>query len=234
MNASFYAAVQGATGQQTKMDVIANNMANINTTGYKSKNAVFSELIRKNLNNREEIQNPVDSGSGAAIRLIGTDYTPAGLTQTGNRDDYAIIGKGFFMLQNPLSGQISYTRDGNFIRSLRGDEFYLASSEGKMVLDPQGRPIRMEEGAAADIGIFGFAVEAGLISTGNNEYKASALSGEPRLSDSASLAQGALELSGVDLAMEMAKAMEAQKAYAMALKMIQTSDEVTDTINSLR
>ncbi|SHJ31290.1 flagellar hook-basal body protein [Parasporobacterium paucivorans] len=234
MNGSFYAAVTGASGQQTKMDVVANNMANINTAGYKSQSAVFSSLVQKKLSDSVSGLETVRTGTGAAVKKIGTEFTPAGYTQTDNENDYAIVGKGFFMLQNPVSGDTTFTRDGSFSLSQRGGDFYLASSDGKLVLDKAGRYIRMEEGTNPDIGIFTFEVEAGLKNIGKNEYEATPVNGEPVLSESSSLQQGALEISGVDLAAEMAKAMEAQKAYSLALKMIQTSDDVAGTINTLR
>ena len=234
MKGSLYTAVQGVSGQQTKMNVIANNMANINTAAFKTKNAVFSELIRKNLYSEVDIQDPPDSGSGAAVQEVGSDFTPASYKSTGNMNDYAIVGKGFFMLQDPESGGISFTRDGTFISSLRGEEFYLATVDGKLVMDKEGQAIRIEEGKTPDIGIFEFSIESGLINIGKNEYEGTVLSGIPVLTNFSRLEQGAIEVSGVDLAMEMTKAMEDQKAYAMALKMVQTSDEITDTINSLR
>lgn len=240
MYSSFYTAALGAKGQQTKMDVIANNLANVNTNGYKSKNAVFSDLVYTNLNASQNAQTRLKAGNGIKVGQVNTNFSPAGFMETSSRNDFAIIGDGFFMLQDPTTNEITYTRDGSFSLSLRGNEFYLATANGKLVLDENRQPIIMSDagkdinGNVPNIGIYQFANKNGMLSVGDNEFRAVEKNGQPTLATNITLQQSALEASGVDVGTEMARVIESQRAYSYALKMVETSDEVTATINSLR
>lgn len=235
MNMSFYTASIGAGNQQLKMDVVANNIANVNTKGYQTKNAVFSELMYRNLNNSQDAVTNLKAGSGVQVSQVKTNFTQGGFEETGRDYDYAILGRGFFMLSDPVTQEISYTRDGRFQASQRGEDFYLATTDGKLVLDTNRQPIRIgDNGANLNVGIFGFAHTQGMESIGDNEFQPIDKNGEAFLETNATLKQGSLELSGVDVGAELAKVMESQMAYSYALKMVQTSDEVIQTINSLR
>lgn len=237
---SFYTATSGMCGQQTKMDVVANNLANVSTTGYKTKNAVFSEIMYTNLNASATANTHLKAGDGTRVKQVNTDFSQGGLNETGNADDYAISGEGFFMIENPSTGEISYTRDGSFIQSTIGNKQYLATAEGKLVLDKNQQPIEMQaegidaNGNTPDIGIYEFTLKDGMQNIGNNEFQPVAKNGTPVLSTSAELKQGYLEDSNVDVASEMSKVIEAQRAYSYSMKMVETSDEITSTINSLR
>jgi flagellar basal-body rod protein FlgG len=240
MYGSFYTAALGARSQQAKMDVISNNLANINTNGYKSKNAIFSDLVYTNLNANKEANTNLQAGSGIKISQVNTDFTPAGYTPTGLVNDFAIEGSGFFMLLDPATQETTYTRDGSFSLSLREDQFYLVSSNGKLVLDENRQAIVMSElgkdtnGNSPNIGIFEFKQKNGIESIGDNEFRPVEKNGQPELSSTSVLQQGVLEVSGVDVAAELSRVIETQRAYSYALKMVQTSDEITATINSLR
>lgn len=237
MNMSFYTAALGAAGQQEKMNVIANNIANVNTDGFRSKNAVFSDLMYYNMRDEQGADTRVKAGSGIALGRTDTDFSESSMAPTGGNTDFAISGRGFFMLQDPNTQAVSYSRNGKFNMSLRADGFYLVNDNGKLVLDEKRNPIRLDEEGivgGARPGIYTFPVQQGMLNTGNNELTATEKNGEPVLSADAELRQGYLEQSNVNLADEMSKTIECSRAYSYVLKMIQTSDEIEQVINSLR
>ena len=237
MNMSFYTAALGAVGQQEKMNVIANNIANVNTDGFRSKNAVFSDLMYYNMRDEQGADTRVKAGSGIAMGRTDTDFSDSSMAPTGGNTDFAISGRGFFMLQDPNTQAVSYSRNGKFNMSLRADGFYLVNDNGKLVLDENRNPIRLDEEGivgGARPGIYTFPVQQGMLNTGNNELTATEKNGEPVLSADAELRQGYLEQSNVNLADEMSKTIECSRAYSYVLKMIQTSDEIEQVINSLR
>ena len=237
MNMSFYTAALGAAGQQEKMNVIANNIANVNTDGFRSKNAGFSDLMYYNMRDEQGADTRVKAGSGIALGRTDTDFSESSMAPTGGNTDFAISGRGFFMLQDPNTQAVSYSRNGKFNMSLRADGFYLVNDNGKLVLDENRNPIRLDEEGivgGARPGIYTFPVQQGMLNTGNNELTATEKNGEPVLSADAELRQGYLEQSNVNLADEMSKTIECSRAYSYVLKMIQTSDEIEQVINSLR
>ena len=237
MNMSFYTAALGAVGQQEKMNVISNNIANVNTDGFRSKNAVFSDLMYYNMRDEQGADTRVKAGSGIAMGRTDTDFSESSMAPTGGNTDFAISGRGFFMLQDPNTQAVSYSRNGKFNMSLRADGFYLVNDNGKLVLDENRNPIRLDEEGivgGARPGIYMFPVQQGMLNTGNNELTATEKNGEPVLSADAELRQGYLEQSNVNLADEMSKTIECSRAYSYVLKMIQTSDEIEQVINSLR
>ncbi len=248
MDTSFYAAAQAAISQQQKMNVISNNIANLNTTGFKAKNAVFYDLLNYNLRDLPETQTALQAGSGVTVGRTDTDFSSGTIENTGIRTQYAISGRGFFMLQDPVTDEITYTRDGTFSWSLNPDGLFYLVTDGQLrVLDEAQNPITVtpeilqgltetvgETAEWADPGIFEFPIEWGIQNAGYNTFIPSAPNGETQLSQDAKLLQGYLEQSNVDLANEMAKTVEASRAYSYVLKMIQTADEVEQTINSLR
>lgn len=250
MNNSFYTAALGAGTHQTNIDIIANNIANVNTLGYKPKNGVFADLLYRNMD-RGAGGGKLQAGAGVRINAVNTDFSTVAFQMTGMEYNFAIADDGFFMLQDPVTNQISYTRNGRFSLSRSGDDVYLVSTSGKRVLDKDQQPVMIMEEAAEEeaedeetteverrnklnIGIFDFRLKNGITSSGFNEYTPVEKNGAPVLLENAELVQGALEMSGVNFAGEMAKLVESQRAYTYALKMLQTSDEVESMINSLR
>lgn len=235
MYTSFFTAARGAMEQQKRLDVVANNIANVNNYGFKPKNAVFLDLMYYNLNNYRGENTPLKAGSGMVVERTQTNFEPSGFVTTNGALDYAIDGDGFFMLLNPTDNTISYTRNGHFSMSKRGDRFYLANDNGNLVLDENRRPIIVtEEGISANIGVYGFRVLDGMLNIGENEFAPIAKNGVPFLNRDARVIDHALESSGVNLADEVTKMIESQRAYSYALRMVQTSDEVVSTVNSLR
>ena len=236
MDTSFYTAVRGVMTQQTQMDILSNNIANMNTNGYRTKNASFLDLMYYNIRGTENDMGDLRAGTGTIVERTESDFTPGVLMQTGGAYDYAIQGNGFFMLQNPQDNTVEYTRDGSFALSQRADGFYLVDAEGWLVLDAQQNPIRYVGGELTGTpGIFDFVTTNGMLSTGSNRFVPVAKNGNPFPAGGESrLVPGALETSNADLAQEMSKVIVSQRAYSYMLRMIQTSDEVEQTINGLR
>ena len=134
-----------------------------------------------------------------------------------------------------MTNQISYTRNGHFSLSRRADGFYLVTDSNKLVLDEGQNPIRVQDKTLQGRpGVYSFASTDGMQSAGDNEFVPVAKNGAPVLNREAKLLEGYLELSNVDMAQEMANTVESSRAYSYVLKMVQSSDEIEQTINSLR
>ena len=235
MYTSFYTAARGAMEEQKKLDVVGNNLASANNYGYKAKTTVFYDLMDYNLNNYTGEDTPLKAGTGIHVEKTNTNFDPTGFVTTEGKFDFAIVQEGFFMLRSPITNEITYTRNGRFSMSKRGDEFYLVNDNGNFVLDQNRNPIRVIDGElSSEIGVYGFNILDGMQSIGNNEFSPVLKNGQPFLIQGAKLADHALEMSGVNVADDFTRMIEAQRAYSYALKMVQTSDEVVNTINTLR
>lgn len=235
MYTSFYTAARGALEQQKRMDIVANNLANTNNYGYKTKNAGFLDLMYYNMHNIHGDDIPMKAGTGTVVEKTDTDFNPSGYVTTNGAYDYAITGKGFFMMRNPENGEITYTRNGRFSLSQHGNAFYLVNDTGNYVLDRNQNPITVTNGGLnSTIGVYGFNILDGMLSVGDNEFAPTAKNGNPFLVEGAELVDHALESSGVNVADEITRIIESQRAYSYALRMVQTSDEIVNTINTLR
>ena len=241
MDISFYTAGAGAKAQQSRLDIIGNNMANTNTTAYKSQNAGFVDLLYSNMREPAEAATQLKVGSGVRLEKTDSNFNNGGVQSTDNPTDYAINGSGFFAVKNPATEEIYYTRDGNFRSSLRNDgEFYLVTANGELVLDENFENIKLDLSGKADgetakkPGVFDFEIKDGMLLQGDNLFSPTAKNGEPILQEDAQLQTGYLELSNVEVSSEMTKLIETQRAYSMSLKMVQTSNEIEEVINNLR
>lgn len=239
MDLSFYSAAVGAGAQQAKLNVIGNNFANINTHGFKTKNAVFSNLMYSNMNAANGEATNLKVGSGSRLEKTDTNFDSGAFIETSMPFDYMIVGDGFFGLYNPATQATTYTRDGGFRLSEQADgRFYLTSDDGKWVLGKNNEPIVVtNERQELPVGVFGFAIKNGMSSSGGSEFTLAGKNGQPILrngNEEKILQRGYLENSNVSMQSEMAKVIETQRAYQYALKMVQTSDEIETTINSLR
>ena len=262
MNMSFYVGALGADASQKKMGVISNNLANINNTAFKPKNAIFSDLINYNLNDSPEAKTDLQAEAGTAVVRTNTEYSPAAFHTTGQPNDYAIgNANAFFKLQDPSSGEITYTRNGHFHAGEMPDgKFYLFTESGKHVLDENGKKMLADDTALKaieaagqtggntanannateevkqKIGVYTINYPSRLVNKGDNEV--AIRPGDQNNKDSVIqnpiLESGTLESSGTDMAKEMTRLIESQRAFTYALKMVQTSDEVEGTINQLR
>lgn len=146
---SLWTAASGMISQQTNVDTISNNLANINTTGYKKETAQFKSLlyqtIQANSTNSDGTDKPVGIQTGLGVRnsAIVSQFTQGSLAQTGNDYDFGIQGNGFFRIQTE-DGSIGYTRNGAFGLSLGNNGFTLATTEGYPLLDTTGAPIVLD------------------------------------------------------------------------------------------
>ncbi len=237
MNYSFYSATAAAQAQQRKFDVIANNLSNANTTGFKTKYVTFTDLMYQNMNAPEEEQTNLLRCAGSKLMKADTDYVQGVILPTDSQFDFAIDGDGFFALFDPLNQQISYTRNGHFSLSqqINGD-MYLVAENGKWVLDKQGNPIVVENYEDdVEVGVYIFDQKNGMFNLGHGEFLPQEKNGQPRLAENDDdLIKGFLECSNVETEREMIYLLESQRAYQFAIKMIQTTDEIEANINSLR
>jgi flagellar basal-body rod protein FlgG len=252
----------GMLAQQTNVEVISNNLANMTTTGFKRRRAEFQDLIYQNL--RRVGSSSSDSGTvvpaGAQVGLgvqTGAIYRiseQGNLQQTGNTLDMAVNGNGYFQLTLP-SGETAYTRDGTFSLSPDGT---IVSADGYPVSpgiiipsNAQGVTINASgqvqatiagQTAPSTVGTIQIAVfpnEAGLEAQGGNLLLQSAASGNPVTGTPAapgfgSVMQGYIETSNVNVVSEITNLITAQRAYEMNSKVITTADQMLSTLTNLR
>ena len=240
----FYTARSGLITHQDNMNVISNNMANVNTTGYKAIRSSFTDLMYQNLN-RETAENTAQTGHGVKINKTDMLMQQGAFTPTQYPLDFAITRENaFFAVQNAVE-EVEYTRAGNFILSNDGDTFYLAAANGDRLLDADGGEIEIEFDGDQNpiiennmIGVYTFPNQYGLTALGNNRFAPGELSGEAEALDPDDaplpLQNGYLENSTVEISNEMVKVIEASKAFSFSARMVQVADEIEQTINSLR
>lgn len=240
--------------QQFNLDTIANNLANVNTTGFKGQRAEFEDLMYETVRGGNQTSGPVQVGLGSALSATAQSFGQGALQTTGNPLDLAIIGDGFFPVTRP-DGSAAYTRDGTFKRDANG---LIVTSDG-YPLDPQitvpPNAISVSVGADGKISamipgqnnpqeigtiqIAHFSNPAGLNRIGQNLFAASGASGDaqvvtPGQDGAGEIRAGVLEGSNVQVVEEMVKMIMAQRAYEINSKAIQTSDEMLSTINNLK
>ena len=246
MNISFYTASVGVQQQQDRLDVHGNNIANLNTYGFRAKQPSFSQLMTGSVTS---IENYLRRGYGSRMEDAATDFRQSGLTGTERKLDYAIEGAGFFGLIDLVSGEVSYTRDGSFTLSELKDvgpdgeqisRWYLSDGMGRFVLGMDGRRIEVDAEMAEEtdipelpVGVFDFINHDGMLSLGDNRLIPVEKNGGVGLG-SGKAVQGYLELSNADLANELSKVIESQRSFQYMLRMITTSDEIETTVNNLR
>ena len=252
----------GMQAQQTNVEVIPNNIANMTTTGYKRRRAEFQDLIYQNLRrvgaNSSDTGQIVPSGAQvglgvktAAIYRIGEQ---GNLQQTSNSLDLAVRGNGYFQLTLP-SGETAYTRDGTFSLSPEGqivnaDGYVvqpgvsLPSNATSVTINTSGQVQVTIDGQTApqtvgQIQLAVFPNDAGLDAQGDNLFLQSAASGNPVTGTPASpgfgsVLQGFVETSNVNVVTEITDLITAQRAYEMNSRVITTSDEMLSTLTNLR
>jgi len=253
MNQSFYIGANGAAQQLLHLNVHGNNIANVNTYGFKNDKARFSQLLYEDVRaidrNQDNGVGSQPSGVGTKMMMTSTEFTQRYVSDTGRTTDYMIEGDGFFALVDLRTREISYTRDGSFTMAEfqkdtnRVDEngdpiietvFCLSDGNGRFVLSNKGEIIEMtNDDDPLPVGIYDFANYDGMLKVGENRFMPVEKNGDVMMGDGI-LRQGMLEQSNTDLGEEFSKVIEAQRAYGLALKMVQTSDEIETTINGLR
>ena len=257
-NAALHVARTGLDAQNMKMQVITNNLANVNTTGFKKDRANFEtlayqQIVAAGAQSDAENQYAVGLSLGSGVQMAGTARidTQGSLTTTGNSLDLAIEGQGYFQVEMP-DGTTGYTRSGNFNLSNEG---VIVTADG-LPLQPQ---IQVPEGVTSlTIGSDGtvsaklageneitelgkietarFVNSAGLQALGNNLYAETAASGQPQVGAAGiegrgALRQGALEGSNVNVVEELVDMIETQRAYEVNSKMISATDEMLQYVN---
>ncbi len=257
MSTIITSAVSGLLAQKNNLDLIANNIANMSTTGYKKARAIFTDGAYEThsaiqLPDGETTIPEVRLGSG--VRLVASQrlFSQGNFRETNNPWDLAIAGDGFFQVSLP-DGGMAYTRDGAFQIDAQG---HLATAEGFLGDPPVEIPkdiqeLRVDESGAIQgtlngqpvqlgrIPVVAFANAQGLLAIGHSLFVPTESSGEAQpgqagTGDRGQIISGVLEESNVDLAEEMTRAMEAQRAYQMSIKVLQTADEMESLANNLR
>ncbi len=251
MNQSFYIGAVGAQQQLYHLNVHGDNIANVNTYGFKADKSYFSALMYQNhrgaLNGEANTQLPM--GVGTKMLMTSTDYSQGGPADTGRLLDYYIEGEGFFGLVDLATGDVSFTRNGAFMMSslerangmvdengqpVMEQVFYLGDGAGRFVLSEDGGMIEIENPEDdLPVGIFDFANYDGMTQLDETRYAPIDKNGNLWYG-TGKLVRGYLERSNADLGEELTKVIEAQRAYGAALKMVITSDEIESTINNLR
>lgn len=253
---SLNTAATGMLAQQTNMDVIANNIANVSTTGFKKGRAEFEDLVYHNLKDPGQASGlnsvtptGVQTGLGVRTAAIQKDFTGGSAVLTKNPLDLQIEGAGFFQVRTP-DGEIAYTRDGSFKKDGNGrvvdkngntliPEIVIPENSISLEITPSGEVKTMHElngepQVLGQIDIVNFINPAGLKSMGKNLFNPTVASGQPNASRPGTvglgfLAQGELESSNVNIVDEMVNMISAQRAYETNSKVVQTSDQMLQT-----
>lgn len=251
---AIWTAATGMQAQQMRIDTIANNLSNVNTTAYKRSTVDFQDLLYQTVNQPGVDAAGVQIGLGVRPVAVTKLYEQGNMHITNSPLDLAIDGEGFFQVRLN-NGQIGYTRDGSFKLDPNGN---LVTSGGALI-EPQINipagssnihigtngavfvqpPNTAEQITIGQINLVRFANPAGLQAIGNNLVLQTAASGEPTplqpLQDGmGSLRQGALETSNVELVREMVMMIATQKAYDTSSKAIMVSDKMMETANQLQ
>lgn len=241
MISAFYNARSGAIAQEEAMRVISNNLANVSTTAFKEERMGFCDLLYTNLNRPENENDPMRAGNGVRSQQVAVNFNPSGVQNTGMPFDFAILDRGFFAVQNAVTGDVTYTRDGSFRIMLSDEGDYLTNAQGDFVLDAEGEPIMLDEEMMKsptledlNLGVFDFVNPYGLMKIGDNQYLETAQSGVAEVMENPQLKQSYLENSGVEVATEMARVIETQRAFQYSARIVQLADELDQTINNLR
>lgn len=255
-------AATGMDAQQTRVEVISNNLANMNTTAYSARRAEFTDLHYQvsraagatTSSTGSVAPEGVQLGMGVRTAAISMDMTQGSLKETGNDLDLAIEGKGMFEVRLP-SGTSAYTRDGAFKRTAEGlmvnaDGYPLAGDitipedARSVTINAQGEVYAYFDGNAAGqligtVNLVSFSNEKGLEAMGGNLYRETAASGPPivgqaGLNGLGTVRQGYLEESNVDVVQQIAELIEAQRGYELNSKVISAADQMMGATTQIR
>lgn len=257
---ALWTSASGMHAQQQNIDVISNNLANVNTAGFKGATLQFEDLMyaterTPGARTADGVETPVGLQVGYGSRATATTraFTQGELQRTENNLDVAISGRGFFQIQMP-DGTFAYTRDGSFARSAEGQ---LVTKQGYAIvgapqLDPTATEVTiLRDGTvtqvvnsvvqqAGQLTLSNFANPEGLRALGGNLLGETEASGPaeagilPGQNGTGVIAQGYLELSNVKVVEEMVRMIQAQRAYEVNSKAIQSADEMMGLANNLR
>jgi flagellar hook protein FlgE len=230
---SLYSGVSGMRSNQTKMDVIGNNIANVNTTGYKSGRVQFKDMLSQTISSAQTNKNPKQVGLGVSVSSIDTIFGNGALQPTGRQLDFAIEGEDFFQLSDG-----TFTRDGAFF--MNSDKTALINSEG-IEVKASSNPINSDGSIdVSKIYLYTFSNPGGLEKVGGNRYKETNASGTASTAGTSGskghgdIRQGVLEMSNVDLANEFTDMIVTSRAYQANSRTITTSDEMLQELINLK
>jgi len=255
---ALYTAATGLSAQQTRIDNIANNLANVTTTGFKKSREVFEDLVYQELtvsdpSEQDTRPNQVQVGTGTRVVAVARDFSAGQMQYTGDAFNVAIGGDGFFTVETQ-DGSQRYTRDGHFSMNADGE---LVTAAGHLVAPgiqvPDGTDISIAEDGTVSvtyaedptepvvigtIELVDFANPSGLKAIGGNAFISTPESGEALPMDpndgEVSLQQGFLESSNVDVAEELVSMIVAQRAFELTSKVMESADETMQTITNLK
>ena len=236
MTDGIFAAAAGMQAQQNRIDLLSNDIANLDTTGYQSQRVSFSDLVFSS-------EQGVPVGAGAATTSLGPTQDLGTIQQNGNPLSLALDGTGYFQVKQ-ADGTTALTRDGSFGLDADGN---IVTSSGDQ-LDP---PVRVPKGTEPSqitispdgtvtasgskigkIAVVDVPAPSGLAPAGDNLYVATAASGSP-VATSTKIEQGALETSNVDLSETLSDIIDAQRSYELASQAIKTQDTLLDDANQI-
>lgn len=250
-------AATGLKNQQRRLDTIADNIANINTTGFKSSRLDFKDALYTAGNVPGLPYTPdgnQQKGHGVMVASITRDFSNGSLIATGNELDFAINGEAFFELED-TAGRTLYRQGGSFYIATVDSRKHLVDSEGYFVMNSGGTRVIVpdeasdividESGAITyysegtplmedHLGIYRFSNKSGLVSSGGGRYEATAASGEMEPETEAIVKQGHLESSNVNLAEEMTRLLRAQRAFSLAGRALSTADQMEGIANNMK
>lgn len=259
MNKAMWVAMTGLEAQQTRMSVISNNLANVNTMGFKRDRAVFEDLLYQTVRqpgaqSSQDTQLPSGMMLGTGVRTVATEkmHTQGNIVQTNNSLDVAVQGRGFLQVLMP-DGSLAYTRDGALQIDSTGQlvtasgyqiqpaitlpdnaQSVTIGSDGTISVQIQGQASPTQLGT---VQLADFINPAGLQPIGQNLFLETASSGSPStgnpgLNGLGTVVQGALETSNVNVVEELVNMIEAQRAYEMNSKAISTSDRMLQFVTN--
>jgi len=259
MDTALWNAKTGLDAQQTRISVIANNLANANTTGFKRDRAVFEDLIYQTVRqpgaqSSQDTEIPTGLQVGTGVRIVATEklFSQGGVTQTDNPLDMSIQGNGFFQILLP-DGTLGYTRDGTF--AVDGDG-QLVNSSGyalqpsinipanvlNITVGTDGTVSAQSSGSAAptqvgNIQLVNFINPTGLQARGGNLLFETAASGSPQVGTPASdglgsINQGSLETANVNIVEELIGMIETQRVYEVNSRAIETISSMLEFVNN--
>lgn len=257
---SLWIAKTGLDAQQTNIDVISNNLANVSTNGFKRARPVFEDLLYQTLRqpgaqSSQQTQLPTGLQLGTGVRPVAVEkiHTQGNLQQTGNSLDLAISGKGFFQILMP-DGTTAYTRDGSFQVDSQGQmvtasgysvqpAITIPSNATSVTIGKDGTVSVLQSGSTAvtqvgTLQLAGFINSAGLQSLGENLFQETAASGAPSANTPGTnglgyLNQSYVETSNVNVVEEMVNMIQAQRAYEINSKAVTVSDQMLQKLTQL-
>lgn len=246
MSYGMYISGEGANAQSQRLEIIANNLANVDTVGFKrdvpSFQARFAEAIQQGLA-RPGDRSDNDVGGGVKIIDVNTDYSTGSLQRTGQDYDFAIAGDGFFQVRGD-GGEVLLTRAGNFQLDASGN--LVTKNGNRPVLDQRGRPIQLvpnlpfsfsadgvisQDGNAVVLGLVQPPSLGDLVKVGNNNFRSLGRVNPVPVEDR-NVRQGYLELSGANATEQMMSMIETSRAFEANTRMIQNHDSMTSSLVS--